>query len=315
MWFYDGQDRVTGENSENPPVMNQFGSGDIVKLLDNLFSETVYDLRFLPSVDPGAKHEANEGSVEGLQGVFAERLAGLSNLALSSEIVSIILERSPLGLDTTNEWSIATINWLLTGGYESTPREPFTGDTQWSILDIPVQNEADALSILAGIVINTTTSLETAGGTDSLQYQLWRLGILEEVEEGLIPLAPPYEPNRQKNYWYAGISPGTNPGRLQLLGHELGQEVTDLTNVWLDAEHYTDNWPQSQGTDNTSVDQYSAAGFPVPARSQAITRLIWLTTDWDPSSTTESFNSYMRDKWRWLGLISPETAAAAERDY
>ena len=331
MWFYDGMTgTIEGETNEEAPELNQIGSGDVVKLIDALYSETEYDFTgFSREIDPAAKSEANEGSVEGLSGVFgsgdyAERLAGLSGSALRSEIMAIIRERSPGDLDFAGEWAAAALNWIINGGYESSPREPFAEDTQWSILETPVQNEEDALSILAGIVINATSSIEAVGGTDSLQYQLWRLGILEEIDDSLSPPPPPYDTTRQKDYWYENISHLGSVAHLTrllaLVGHELGQESVDLTIEWFDAQYYTEDRPQTPGhTTLVTHDRYNDVGFPVDTRWEAVQRLIWVTNYWMPFPSDDpggqTFNEYMRYEWRWLGLISPETAAAAESDY
>ncbi len=318
MWFYDGQDRVTGDTTENAPVLNQFGSGDVVKLLDNLYAETEYDFSWAEGLNlDRSKGDAFEDSLDGeaLLGVFgsgdyAERLVGLTGSALRNEIVRIIRERTPMGLPAGNEWSVATVNWLLQGGYESSPREPFAEETQWSILDTPVPNEDDALAILAGVVINAegTTAAE---GTDSLQYQLWRLGILEEIQNDLIPPAPNYDTTLPKNYWYQNVmNLGNVPllnRLLELVEYELGQIASERTKAWLDAEYHTDNWPQDYGPDTQYPNPYQAAGFPTESRGQAIMNLVHLTIDWEPS-LPEDFNGYIRRQWRYMGILSPDDA-------
>jgi len=354
MWFYDGMTgTIEGETNEEAPELNQIGSGDVVKLIDALYSVTESE----PAPDPfsnlatgmagddesGQYGTGFEDTWDGAPdsttwtgtGTIAERLEGLSGNNLRNEIAATIREMYTLPGPETDSGAfgltaaVATVAWVMGGGYESSPRIGglWTGATStWSDSTTPTTSEAAALAILAGIVVNGSFVWSNKG-EESVEYQLWRLGILPE--DHFDPPEPVlgYQHSRQKDYWYENIPDHMRLSRLlSLIGYELGQESIDLTNAWLEAQYYTDNWPQNPGggTDDVSLDRYSDSGFPVDTRPEAVDRLIQVTKYWIPDTRVDewgqpvdpdgtSMHPYMRTTWRSLGIISPDTPV--ERNY
>jgi len=367
MWFYDGQDTVSGETTESPPVINQFGSdgSDVVKLLDNLYAETEHDWSELaaalgldsrlstgskaatlaldtdgdgiPDVEEGTGDSDGDGTPDWMDndqdsatwtgsGSIAERLEGLSGNALRNEILAIIREMYSLpgpGTDSAAfglTASIETAAWIIRGGYESAPLSGhlWTGGTSnWSDWTTPTTSEFKALDILAGIVVNGSFVWSNKG-EESVEYQLWRLGILPEdhfdLPEALVGDIV-YDTTRQKDYWYEGIPDHMRLQRLlELIKHELGQESVDFTTAWLEGQYYTEAWPRQNGGYEGFISTWNDTGFEVETRNQAVNRLIWVTTYWLPNpNSANSFRLYIHDKWRQLGIIPWDLQT--ERDY
>ena len=200
--------------------------------------------------------------------------------------------------------AVATVAWVMGGGYENSPVAPSTNT--WSDGTTPTTSEATALAILAAIVANGSFVF-TNKGEESVEYQLWRLGVLPEdhfdLPEALVGDIV-YDTTRQKDYWYDGIPNHQLLDRLlELIKHELGQESVDFTTAWLEGQYYTDTRPRQNDGYEGFTSTWDSTGFEVETRNQAINRLIWVTTYWRPSENSwgTSFRMYIHDNW--LSLI------------